>query len=140
MSKTIRSLICVVLSLVMLLAGVAVSAEEAAVQPRFSYTNYTATGLEITTQGVACCTANVEGYDGITTKVHIRMTLQKHNLLWWSDVVTWENAWNNVVGTLCRTTTVGTGRYRVKAVYTVYSGSNSEEITSTSLEKKITVS
>ena len=140
MQKKVRSLISLLMSLMLLLSigvcGGAVSAEETAVQPRFSYTNYTATALDITTSGVAYCLADVEGYDGITTKVHIKMTLQKHTLLWWSNQETWEGTFYDVVGTLNEVVSVGKGTYRVKAVYTVYSGSASEEITSTSLEKQ----
>lgn len=145
MSKAIRSLISTVMSLVLLLSvtawsGGVVSAEETTAQPRFSYTAYTATSLEITTNGVAYCTANVEGYYGTTTKIHIEMKLQKHTVLWWSTQETWEGTFNDYVGALAKTKTVGSGTYRVKAVYTVYSGSASEEITGTSQEKKITVS
>ena len=141
MSKQVRSLISLMMSLVILLSvnvwgGAAVSAEATQVQPRLSYTNFTFTGLDITTTGLACCTANVEGYDGITTKIHIKMTLQKYTLLWWSDQATWEGTFNDVVGTLCANKYVSSGTYRVKAVYTVYSGSASETINTTSLEKK----
>ena len=140
MQKKVRSLISLMMSLVLLLSvsvwGGAVSAQETAVQPRFSYTAYTATALDITTNGVAWCTAGMEGYDGITTKVHIKMTLQKHTVLWWSNQETWEGTFYDVVGTLCQSTSVNKGTYRVKAVYTVYSGSASEEITGTSQEKQ----
>ena len=141
MSKQVRSLISFMMSLVLLLSvsvwgGATVSAEATPVQPRLSYTNYTFTGLDITTSGVAYCLADVEGYDGITTKVHIKMTLQKHTVLWWSNQETWEGTFYDVVGTLNEVVSVGKGTYRVKAVYTVYSGSASEEITSTSLEKQ----
>lgn len=140
MQKKVRSLISLMMSLVLLLSvsvwGGAVSAQETAVQPRFSYTAYTATGLDITTTGLACCSANVEGYDGITTKIYIKMTLQKYTVLWWSNQETWEGTFNDVVGVLCASKSVNKGTYRVKAVYTVYSGSASEEITSTSLEKQ----
>ena len=141
MSKQVRSLISFMMSLVLLLSvsvwgGATVSAEATPVQPRLSYTNYTFTGLDITTSGVAYCLADVEGYDGITTKVHIKMTLQKHTVLWWSNQETWEGTVYDVVGTLNEVVSVGKGTYRVKAVYTVYSGSASEEITSTSLEKQ----
>lgn len=140
MSKRVRSLVSLMMSVIMLLSigtvgATTVSAEETSVQPRLSYTNYTFTGLDITTAGLACCTADVEGYDGITTKVHIRMTLQKYTVLWWSDQITWENAFTGIEGALCRNTTVtSSGRYRVRAVYTVYSGSASEEIIGTSQE------
>lgn len=137
MSKTMRSLVCVIMSVVLLLSmnvwSFAVSAEETTVQPRLSYTNYTFTGLDITTKGIAYCTAHVEGYSGITTKVHIEMKLQKYTVLWWSTQETWEGTFNSVDGALSKTKTVSdSGKYRVRVTYTVYSGSASEEITGTS--------
>ena len=140
MSKTVRSSISLAMSLILLattlLAGVTVSAESTQVQPRFSYTAYTYTALDITTSGIACCLAEAEGYDGITTKIYIEMKLQKYTVLWWSTQETWEGTFNDVTGALAKTKTVGKGTYRVKAVYTVYSGSASEEITGTSQEFK----
>lgn len=136
MSKTMRSLVCVVMSVVLLLSmnvwSFAVSAEETTVQPRLSYTNYTATGLKITTNGVACCTASAEGYDGITTKIHIEMKLQKYTVLWWSTQETWEATFTGVDALMSKTASVSSGKYRVRVTYTVYSGSASEEITGTS--------
>lgn len=145
MSKTVRSLVSVMLSVMILLSmnvwtGVFVSAEDVAVQPRFNYTAFTATSLDITTQGVASCLATAEGYNGITTKVEIQMILQKSIKRRWTDMVTWEGAFNGMDGYLNELTTVTTGTYRVKAVYTVYSGSDYEEITSYSQEKYILVS
>ena len=145
MSKVMRSLSCVILSAVMLLSmnvwmAAAVSAEETVVQPRFSYTNMVVTALDITTNGTAYCSASVEGYDGITTKVEIQMVLQKSIKRRWTDMVTWEGTFNDVIGFLDEQTTVTTGTYRVKAVYTVYSGSAYEEITGYSQEKYILVS
>lgn len=145
MSKVMRFLICVMLSVVMLLSmnvwmAAAVSAEETVVQPRFSYTNYTFTGLDITTNGTAYCSSCVEGYDGITTKVNIKMILQKSIKRRWTDMVSWEGTFNDMEGFLDEQTTVTTGTYRVKAVYTVYSGSAYEEITGYSQEKYILVS
>ncbi len=144
MSKTMRSLVCVVMSVVLLLSmnvwSFAVSAEETTVQPRLSYTNYTMTSLEITTKGVAYCAASAEGYDGITTKIHIEMKLQKYTVLWWSTQETWEATFTGVDAALAKTASVSSGKYRVRVTYTVYSGSASEEITGTSQEKTITVS
>ncbi len=140
MSKRIRSLLCLVMSVVLLLSmnvwsGGIVSAEGTGAQPRFSYTNYTATGLNITTAGVAVCTADVEGYDGITTKVHIKMTLQQYLALQWTTIASWQGTFNGVDGVLSKTKTLtSSGRYRVRATYTVYSGSASEEIIGTSQE------
>ena len=144
MSKKMRSLMCVMLSVVMLFsmnvwAGATVAAE-GVVQPRFSYTAFTATGLDISTKGAATCLASVEGYDGITTKIHIEMKLQKYTVLFWRNVESWEGTFNDMEAIFVKNATVGSGRYRVKAIYTVYSGSNSEEITAFSQEKRITVS
>ena len=145
MSKKMRSLMCVMLSMVMLFsmnvwAGATVAAEEATVQPRFNYTAFTFTGLDISTKGAATCLASVEGYDGITTKIHIEMKLQKYTVLFWRNVESWEGTFNDMEATFIKNATVGSGRYRVKAVYTVYSGSASEEITAYSQTKEITVS
>lgn len=139
MSKRIKCVVCLLMSLLLLMplsvTASASSASENQVQPRWSYTNTTYVGLSITPQGKATCLADVLGYDGITTKVHIEMTLQKYTFLWWSEVESWEATFNDVVGTLSRTTTVDdSDTYRVKAIFTVYSGSNSEEITSYSQE------
>ena len=97
-------------------------------------------GLSISSSGTATCSADAEGYYGTTTKVHIKMTLQKYTILWWSKVETWEGTFNQAYGALCETAQVGSGTYRVKAEFTVYSGSNSEEITSYSQENKFTKS
>ena len=139
MSKRIRSLLCMVMSVVLLLSmkvwpvGI-VSAEET-VQPRFNYTAFTATGLNITTKNIACCSANVEGYDGITTKVKITMDLQQYLALQWTTIASWQGTFNDVTGALAKTKTLtSSGRYRVRATYTVYSGSAYEQIIGTSQE------
>ena len=141
MSRRTKTVICLLMSLLLLLPlNIMASAAESQIQPRWSYTDMTFVGLDITTNGTAYSTADVLGYDGITTKVYIKMTLQKYTFLWWSKVETWEGTFNNYYGTLCETTQVGSGTYRVKAEYTVYSGSNSEDITMYSQEYKFTKS
>ena len=145
MSKNVKKIICLLMSLLLLfplnvLASADTVPEENEIQPRYNYTNLTYVGLSITTAGTAYCTADVEGYEALTTKVHIKMTLQKYTVLWWSKVETWEGTFNEAYGTLSETAQVGSGTYRVKAEFTVYSGSNSEEITSYSQENKFTKS
>ena len=145
MSKNVKRIVCLLMSLLLLcplnlVASSASTAGETAVQPRLNYTNNTAISLTITTSGIAYCAADVQGYDGITTKIHIKMTLQKYTVLWWSKVESWEGTFNNVYGTLSETAQVGSGRYRIKAEFTVYSGSSYEEITDYSQEKKVTIS
>jgi len=139
MSKTLKSAVCLLMSLLLLMPlSVTASAASAAgnqVQPRWSYTDTTYVALKMMPDGTTTCLADVMGYDGITTKVHIEMILQKYTFLWWSKVQSWEGTFNDYIGTLSRTTTVDdSDTYRVKAIFTVYSGSNSEEITSYSQE------
>ena len=109
---------------------------ESDIMPCFEYTNTTATTLSISTSGTATCSAKLNGYNGTTTKIVIKMTLQKKTLLWWSEVDSWSTTINNWYGSLTKTASVGSGTYRVKVEFTVYSGSNSEEITTYSQEKK----
>lgn len=142
MSKSTRTALCLLLSLLMLLplnlmAGASATGQTT-VQPRWSYTNVTFVGLSIPSSGYAVCTADAEGYPGTTTKIYIKMTLQKHTFLWWSTVETWEGTFNDFFGTLSETIHVGSGTYRVKADFTVYSGSASEDITMYSQENKYT--
>ncbi len=108
---------------------------ESDVMPCFEYTNTTATSLSISTNGTATCLATLNGYSGTTTKIVIKMTLQKKTLLWWSTEESWSTTINSWYGGLSKTASVGSGTYRVKVEFTVYSGSNSEEITTYSQEK-----
>lgn len=109
---------------------------ESNVAPCFEYTNTTYTSLSISTSGKATCSTSLNGYSGTTTKIVIKMTLQKKTLLWWSEVDSWSTTINNWYGDLTKTVSVKSGTYRVKVEFTVYSGSNSEEITTYSQEKE----
>ena len=130
--------LALVMALVMLLSFTAVSYaanDGTAIQPRYDYTKNHVENLSIT-NGTASCSATLTGINGTTTKVVIKMTLQKKTLLWWSEAESWTATYNTYYGTLSKTATVKSGTYRVKAVYTVYSGSNSESITDYSDQKK----
>ncbi len=132
-----KRILALVVAIVLLFTLSVVSFAESGsttVQPRYDYTkNYNET-LTIA-NGTASCTASLKGISGTTTKVVIKMTLQKKTLLWWSEVETWSTTSNTYYGTLTKTAAVKSGTYRVKAVYTVYSGSNSESITDYSAQK-----
>ena len=143
MEKIIRSLACVAISIVVVFTANAWSngavSAESLIQPRWSYTNYTATGLNISTGGTAACAASATGYYGTTTKVHIEMHLQQYLALQWTTIGSWEGTFNKYYGTLDKSKTLtSSGNYRVKAVYTVYAGSASEKITMYSQEKYYT--
>jgi len=100
---------------------------------RFSYTNYTLTGLNIVASGTAYCVADFVGYPGTTTRVDIEMKLQKRTLLlFWTDEQTWTLTFNSHSGTLSKSKAVTSGTYRVQATYTAYSGTKTETSTGTS--------
>jgi len=100
---------------------------------RLAYANSVETKLAFSSQ-TAKITCRVIGYIGVTTKIEITATLEKKVLLWWSDVQTWSAAYNGYQGTLSPQLTVASGKYRVKAVYKIYSGSKYETVTDYSAE------
>lgn len=112
-----------------------IAENEPSIQPMYDYTRNYVENLSIS-NGTASCSATLTGINGTTTKIVIKMTLQKKTLLWWSEVETWSATYNTYNGTLSKTASVKSGTYRVKAVYTVYSGSNSESITDYSSQKE----
>ena len=144
MSRKVKTALCLLLSLLLLLPlnviASAATTSESQVQPRWSYTDATYAGLSIAPDGKSISIADAEGYQNITTKIHIKMTLQKYTVLWWSKVETWEATFNTYYAAMNEITYVNSGTYRVKAEFTVYSGSNSEEITMFSQENKFTKS
>lgn len=111
-----------------------IAENEPSIQPMYDYTRNYVENLSIS-NGTASCSATLTGINGTTTKIVIKMTLQKKTLLWWSEVEAWSATYNTYYGTLSKTASVKSGTYRVKAVYTVYSGSNSESITDYSSQK-----
>lgn len=100
---------------------------ESQIQPRYSYTNVISCLLN-NYNGKALCVASVGGYSGTTTKIVIKMTLQKKTALWWSKVQEWSSTTNSYTAAMSKTVAVESGKHRVKLVATVYSGSKSEEI------------
>ena len=106
------------------------------IMPCFEYINTTYTLLSISSDGTATCLATLSGYNGVTTKIEIKMTLQKKTLFWWSEVDSWTKTVNDSQCSFKKTASIDGGTYRVKAEFTVYSGSNREETTSYSSEKE----
>lgn len=109
-------------------------ADNYTVQPYYTYTSELNVGLT-NSSGKAKCTTTVDAYSN-ATKIVITMTLQKKTLLWWSEAETWTSTVNDNFASFTKTASVGSGKYRVKAEITVYSGSASESITKYSLERE----
>jgi len=136
-----KKLACLLLSALFLFAGTVSAAamdpdsadREDGTGTRFSYTNYTATSIRISSGGTATCSSLLQGYPGTTTKVTIEMTLQKRVLLlFWSDEQTWTQTFSGDFGALEKTKAVSSGTYRVSTTYTAYSGTKYEVIPATS--------
>jgi len=94
----------------------------------FAYTNNIYTLLSISS-GKAYLLGDVTGYQGITTKIEITLTLQKKTLLvFWSDVASWSATFNRCDGILYKEYGVSSGTYRMVATYKVYKGTAYETI------------
>lgn len=98
------------------------------VMPLFLYTEGTYTSLSIDS-GSAWCYGNVIGIDGVTTRIDITLYLQKRVLLFWTTDTSWSDTFYDYEASMYQLHLVSSGTYRVKAVYVVYSGSDSETIT-----------
>lgn len=94
----------------------------------YSYISNNRASLEIK-GGSASCYSEITGYSGITTKVKITMYLEKKTLWWWNEITSWTKTANVCHTTLSKKYTVSSGTYRLRVVYTVYSGNSSETIT-----------
>ena len=114
-------------------SAVTVQVNDLMISPKSVYTQYTYTTLSITSD-VAYSSATIMGYSGLTTSVSITIHLEKKVLWWWSIQETWTQTFSGYTGTLSESLDISSGRYRVRAVYTAYSGSNSETITGISSE------
>ncbi len=139
-----KKLLCFVMSIVTiaLLCGTVAYAQgsitenfNSEIQPCYEFTKSNNETLAISNDS-ALCGSTLTGYSGTTTKITIKMSLEKKVLWWWSEQTSWTATFNSYRGSLSKSYSVGGGTYRVKAVYTVYSGTQSETITGYSQEVK----
>ena len=72
--------------------------------------------------------AYVSGNAGVS-KIHAKVVLQKYSGGNWSAVKTYENTVETSLYSLSKTKAVSKGKYRVKAVFTLYKGEKSEKVT-----------
>lgn len=134
-----KKIISIVLSLIIVssIGTVAFAQDtipEYEVAPCYEYTSQASNALTINSStGVATYSCSVDGYRGTTTKISVTMTLQKKVLFWWSEVDTYTKTVSDYyIHVSDKYTLSDSGTYRAKADITVYSNSNSEEITCTS--------
>ena len=137
MKKVILSVVLMFALMLSMGTGAFALANEPEIMPLYNYTiDYdvalSASGSTLTG------TANLTGYQGTTTQVDAVMTLQKKGLLRWNDASTdYTYTMYSYYANAQNTYTVGSGTYRLKVVFTVYSGSASETITAYSDTLKI---
>jgi len=138
MKKVISGILC----LVFLVFG-AISAQATAVSSadlvdqndppmRLAYINTTVTNLVISS-GQATSEGLASGYSGVTTKVTVALYLERKtaSASTWTTIASGSKTTNGHVGAHQLKTSVGTGyQYRVRAVYTAWSGTKSETLTS----------
>lgn len=127
-------MIVVVISVVCMCSTV--SAQD--ILTRTSYTASCSSVLSVSgTTGT--CTSSATGYYGETTKIVMVQYLQKKSASGsWSSVCSWSETYNSYRGYMAKTKyNLSSGTYRLKTVFTVYAGSNSEVLTKYSSSKTI---
>lgn len=94
-----------------------------------SYYNNAIASISISGSGTASSSATVTGKRGITTKITVKLYLQKYSGGKWTTTKQWSGSKNGTSYTLSKTASVSKGKYRTKAVCKIYSGNKSESIT-----------
>lgn len=135
MFKRLFSMIAVLVICVVSVSNTVFAVE---ITPYWSYTSTCSSTLSISGK-TATCTSKATGYSGTTTKIVISQTLQKKTSSnSWSEVDSWSETYNSFVGTATNYSyNLSSGTYRLKSVFTVYSGSKCETITKYSSEKTL---
>lgn len=134
----LKKIISIALATIMLICfwGLNVSAND--VMPCDLYTASASSSLTISGTK-ATCISKATGYSGETTKIVISQTLQKKSILGtWSKVSSWSETDSGYIGSATNTkSSLSSGTYRLKTVFTVYAGSDYETITKYSSEKTV---
>lgn len=107
-----------------------------AAQPRYAYTATVSSTLTISGT-TAYCTSKATGMSKTST-VEGTQYLEKKTLLWWDPVAEWSaTSTSNSLNMNNTKSGLSSGTYRLRTVFTVYSGNNSEEVEKISSEKII---
>lgn len=138
--KILSVVVAMTISAICLLCGTVSAAYISPDSQQYSYTKYCSS--ELTISGTtATCTSNATGYINVTTQIDFYQTLQKQNSYGnWNDVsnASWSDTVHYYKGTVTNTkSSLSSGTYRLKTVFTVYSGTSYETITKYSQERTI---
>lgn len=126
-----KSVISILLALVMVftvaITAFAAIADDNLVSPCYTYIGDTDTTFTVNTFSCTC-TGDITGLPSVT-KVNVKLQLQKENDGVWSTVETWEKTSNTNSAILEGSATISPfSNYRLKAVYTAYTSSDSETL------------
>ena len=104
----------------------------------YAYTSSCSSDISVSGSTITA-KSSVIGYNGTTTKVVIKQTLQKKTSSGtWTSAGTASSTTNSYRATLSKKYTgLSSGNYRLKSVFTVYAGNKSETITKYSSEKTV---
>ncbi len=90
------------------------------IMPYYVYMSRPYCGLHLEGNELVCV-AGVEGYEGVTDEIRIEMTLQKKGLIFFSDVITWSDAFWTTSAEMTRRYPYEDGKqYRLQVYVEVY--------------------
>lgn len=133
MKKQLSALLFMFMALVMI-CGITVNA----VEPRYAYTTSASSYLTIS-YNKASCISSVSANNSVT-KISATQYLEKKNGRTWSTVsgCVWSDSSNRNSLTMSNSkSSLSSGTYRVRTVFTVYSGSNYESVEA--ISKEVTI-
>ena len=135
LKKVISMMLCLVV--IMSICSISASASDL-ICVNYTYTYSCDSNMTISNKTITA-KSSVIGYNGTTTKVVIKQTLQKKTSSGtWTSAGTASSTTNGYRATLSKKYTgLSSGKYRLKSVFTVYAGNNSETITKYSSEKTV---
>lgn len=135
LKKIISIMLCFVV--IMSICTISASASEL-ISVNYAYTRSCSSDISVSNKTITA-KSSVIGYNGTTTKVVIKQTLQKKTSSGiWTSAGSANSTTNSYRATLSKKYTgLSSGKYRLKSVFTVYAGNNSETITKYSSEKTV---
>ena len=135
LKKIISIMLCFVV--IMSICTISASASDL-ISVNYAYTRSCSSDIVVSNTTVTA-KSTVMGYSGKTTKIVIKQTLQKKSSSGtWTTIGTSSNTVNSHINVYSKKyTSLSSGKYRLKSVFTIYSGNKSETITKYSSEKTV---
>ncbi len=135
LKKIISIMLCFVV--IMSICTISASASDL-ISVNYAYTRSCSSDIVVSNTTVTA-KSTVMGYSGKTTKIVIKQTLQKKSSSGtWTTIGTSSNTVNSHINVYSKKyTSLSSGKYRLKSVFSIYSGNKSETITKYSSEKTV---